>query len=475
MRSVCSADSAGFATSSFARTVARTAASTRGVALRRAPPSRIACGELALVARTRPRPARRRARARCSRACSSSRRTIPSARSDDAQLEGGAPLELRQHVLAERAAGRLEQLERGRAVVQGGRRDGAWRRAAEPARGPRSARRAAGRAARAGPTRPRTRGGRSRRARPSAVAPDRWVKACITQITPQRSVPASSHQAQRRRIDGDAGVALVGLEQLLARAEPRGGTVRPREAPRRHAQPAEILDGVAGVGELPVEHAGQAARARPSGCPCGSRRARACAAPAAGRSLPSARKASSNAGCGSPRRSCHSRSSASGSSIAGRRVARSAGDAVDRRERGRRARRSAARGPGTPSPARIAFGSVVPASASTHRPARCRASSSSGPVGDDGRHRHAGRGGRPQQRGLGGALTTLSPCRARSARRARRARRSRTGRSRARPRCSAAAARPASGSAEHPPQAPRDRPPALLARLPRRSASGGGL
>ena len=61
-------------------------------------------------------------------------------------------------------------------------------------------------------------------------------------------------------VDRAAARRLVGGEQLLAAAEPAGRVGR-AEAPRPHAEPAEVLDRVAEVGELPVEHRPQPVRA----------------------------------------------------------------------------------------------------------------------------------------------------------------------------------------------------------------------
>ena len=67
--------------------------------------------------------------------------------------------------------------------------------------------------------------------------------------------PGELPAAQLLGRDAYARVARVRVQQLLARAEPRRGQVGPREAPGGHAHPAEILDRVAEVRQLPVEHA----------------------------------------------------------------------------------------------------------------------------------------------------------------------------------------------------------------------------
>ena len=87
----------------------------------------------------------------------------------------------------------------------------------------------------------------------------------------------------------DRGVGLPPPDPSGADRLPAGGRVRRRatrrgspnpptwpgaaESPRPGAQPADVLGGVAGVGQLPVEDGTEARRGRPAGCPCGSRRA----------------------------------------------------------------------------------------------------------------------------------------------------------------------------------------------------------
>ena len=61
--------------------------------------------------------------------------------------------------------------------------------------------------------------------------------------------------------DDPAAGCRVGGEQLLGRPESSGALLDVAEAPRLHAEPAEILDRVAEVRELPVEHGAHALRA----------------------------------------------------------------------------------------------------------------------------------------------------------------------------------------------------------------------
>src|SRR5947208_15325858 len=72
------------------------------------------------------------------------------------------------------------------------------------------------------------------------------------------AVPEHLPPAHRRRVDGRAAGARVGGEELLALAEAADRLRVRAEAPRAHAEPAQILHRIADVGELPVEHGAQA-------------------------------------------------------------------------------------------------------------------------------------------------------------------------------------------------------------------------
>src|SRR5262245_29142433 len=67
-------------------------------------------------------------------------------------------------------------------------------------------------------------------------------------------IPEELPEAQRVRVDRVPGGALVGLEQLVAPPDTAAGELVVSEAPRADAQPAQILDRIADVRELPVEH-----------------------------------------------------------------------------------------------------------------------------------------------------------------------------------------------------------------------------
>src|SRR5690606_27314464 len=70
--------------------------------------------------------------------------------------------------------------------------------------------------------------------------------------------PERLPEAERLAVHLRAALALVGLDHLLARADaPR--RQRRAEAPRARAQPAQVLDRVAHVDELPVEDRAQPA------------------------------------------------------------------------------------------------------------------------------------------------------------------------------------------------------------------------
>src|SRR5690606_38665997 len=64
--------------------------------------------------------------------------------------------------------------------------------------------------------------------------------------------PPAVHRLARRR--------LVGLEQFLAPAEATHGLVDPTKAPGVEAHPAEVLERIAEMCRLPVEHGEQAIR-----------------------------------------------------------------------------------------------------------------------------------------------------------------------------------------------------------------------
>ena len=166
------------------------------------------------------------------------------------------------HVAVEPLAHGLDQLGDGRTVVQ--RRGPAARPAA--GRGARQrGRRAAGRA---GPTRSRT----TRRPM-AASSTERTPRsggshACMMHITPHLSVPSDLPPAQRRRGRPVAPASrLVGGDERPRRRRRRRPGSGDAEAPRPHAEPAEVLHRVAEVGELPVEHRPQPVGSDDAGCP----------------------------------------------------------------------------------------------------------------------------------------------------------------------------------------------------------------
>src|SRR5213078_1015541 len=75
-----------------------------------------------------------------------------------------------------------------------------------------------------------------------------------------RPLPVPEHlpPARRGRVDGRAAGARVGGEELLALAEAADRLRVRAEAPRAHAEPAQVLHRIADVGELPVEDGAQA-------------------------------------------------------------------------------------------------------------------------------------------------------------------------------------------------------------------------
>ena len=222
---------------------------------------------------TRPRRAQQRGRAACSAACSSSLPTIPSARSTTRSWKAGRPLSCGSTSSPSASAGGMHELQRGGTVVQGGRA-GALR----PAGG------LGGGVAQGRPPSSSSRSHSTSQARrpmtacsTERLAPERWEKACITQITPHRRVPASSHQASA------AGSTPTPLWRSYASsssprvANPAAG--RSRRVKRHagtHSQPRSSTGSPAWASSqssTPVSPV-----LRPSGCPCGSRRARPCAA-----------------------------------------------------------------------------------------------------------------------------------------------------------------------------------------------------
>src|SRR2546423_8895751 len=166
----------------------------------------------------------------------------------DAQLKGGAPLLSGQELVTERRAGRVDELERGGAIVQGARRT-----------------RKVG---------VRVRLVRARRVAPAIVLAHAIVLAPAVAVEQLEQVPLhlagtaaddgvldrahrsrqmaeSLHYAdhppaqrprelppgQRLAVHLDAGVARVGVDQLLARAKSRGGAGPPAPTPRRERAP----------------------------------------------------------------------------------------------------------------------------------------------------------------------------------------------------------------------------------------------
>ncbi len=89
------------------------------------------------------------------------------------------------------------------------------------------------------------------------VAPLRWPHACITQITPHLRVPSTSHQRRAPRSTVGARRRLVGGHQVVARGDAASGERR-SEPPGPHAEPTQVLQRVAEVGQLPVEDGPQA-------------------------------------------------------------------------------------------------------------------------------------------------------------------------------------------------------------------------
>src|ERR1700719_2180716 len=65
-------------------------------------------------------------------------------------------------------------------------------------------------------------------------------------------------EAQGVVVDLPAAGAFVGRDQIGDRAEAADELVGHSEPPRLHAQPTEILDGIAQVRELPIEHGADA-------------------------------------------------------------------------------------------------------------------------------------------------------------------------------------------------------------------------
>ena len=161
----------------------------------------------------------------------------------DAELEGVAAVELRQQLAAQVAAHELDQLGGGGRVVRRGAGVDRWdlehgsARIEELEQVPLDL------------------------GRP---APDHGVleRAGVAGVLEDGDdAPAQRAEqlppGQRLGVDRHAGMALVGGGELRAGAEPGRGPVGPVEAPRAHAQPAEVLELVTRVRELPVEHRGQ--------------------------------------------------------------------------------------------------------------------------------------------------------------------------------------------------------------------------
>ena len=173
---------------------------------------------------------------------------------------------------------------------------------------------------------PADRGQLHRAGRPAEVAP-RLHDADHAPLERAEHLPP----AQRLEVDGRAAGRLVGRRQLLPGGHAAGGQRR-AEAPRPHAEPAEVLHRVAEVGELPVEDRPQPVGSDEEVARAGGRRGPRAARSAPAGSPPASGSPSSKAGCGSPSPSSTSRYCADLVRRA-EPVDRIGGDAVDRRHR----------------------------------------------------------------------------------------------------------------------------------------------
>src|SRR2546421_9216054 len=175
----------------------------------------------------------------------------------DAQLKGGAPLPSGQELVTEHRAGRVDELERGGAIVQGARRA---RKVGVRGRLVR-ARRVAHAIVLAAPAivlahaivlAPAV-GVEQLEQVPLHLAGTAADDGVLDRAHRSRQMAESLHYAdhppaqrprelppgQRLAVDLDAGVARVGIDQLLARAKSRGWAVRPPAAPGPNAQTAK--------------------------------------------------------------------------------------------------------------------------------------------------------------------------------------------------------------------------------------------
>ena len=84
------------------------------------------------------------------------------------------------------------------------------------------------------------------------------MNAWPAQITPHFTVPSTTQNRNAVLVDRAAAGARVRVEELGDVAEAADELVGDAEPPRLHAQPAEILDRIAEVRELPVEHGADA-------------------------------------------------------------------------------------------------------------------------------------------------------------------------------------------------------------------------